>query len=276
MTLTTEQLRLRDGKVTASFVPSLMAGDEAKILNEWRRLVDDPDYAEEDLTNNWPVQFGSYIEDFALDWHQRKTGRVLTRRREVVTHPRKPHVCCTLDAYRADDFTVIDCKASGAWRKLDDVIALYTPQLIVQKACAEAIRAALLIVHGGAEPVEHAISWELTYEAQVWDRIEWFWDCVQSLTPPVAIAPAAAPMLITQWRQFDLDALEANNEVWPNWAYAMQGPLATWALTCGKAKENARATKEIKELLPEDVNRLTYSGVVITRVKNGAVSIKEA
>lgn len=274
MSLSAEQLRLRDGKTTASFLPALMAGDEARILSEWKRLVGDPSYVPDNLDDIWAVQLGTWIEPFALDWHQKKTGRALMRRGEVVTHPSKPYVSCTLDAYRADDGFVLDVKAIGAYRKLDEVCAYYAPQIVVQKACLSAKGGALLIVHGGGEPVEHPIDVTLEYEAQVWARVDWFWECVTSLTCPVSVAPVAAN-LTSEWRQFDLDALDKKGEVWPNWAYAMQSDLASWQDTHAAAKNNARATKAIKELLPADVNKLAYAGVLVARAKNGAVTIKE-
>ena len=45
--LSPQQHKARDGKVTASFLPSLMSGDKDKILREWKRLVGDPTYEAE-------------------------------------------------------------------------------------------------------------------------------------------------------------------------------------------------------------------------------------
>lgn len=271
MALTAIQMTARENRVTASFLPALMAGDEAKILNEWRRIVDDPAYEPEYLSDKWPVQFGSFIEPFALDWHQKRTGQALIRRGENVTHPERPHVCCTLDAWRPSDRAVVDCKAIGQWRKLDEVIPYYVPQLVVQRACLGAEKASLLIVHAGGEPVEHPVEWAPEYEAAVWQRVDEFWRCVETLTPPVAMAPVAAPAPPEQWRSIDLDA---SGDA-PNWGADMRSHLDRWAVTAVQAKENAKATKAVKELLPEDVGLVTCDGVKVSRAKNGAVSIKE-
>ena len=261
MTLSAEQLRLRDGKVTASFAPYLMAGDEAKILREWKRLIGADDYEPEDLSDSWPVNFGSWVEPFALDWHERKTGRVLSRRGEVVVHPAMPHVCCTLDALRADDRTVIDCKAPGMWRKLDDVCAQYVPQMIVQRGCLTADNAALLIVHGGSEPVEFPIVWDAAYEAAVWQRIAWFWDCVTDLVPPVAIAPVMAPVPVVN--TYDM----AESNAWADKA-------ASWVKNKAAAKAFKDTEAEIKLLVPADAVRAHGHGLNVTRAKNGAITIK--
>lgn len=271
MALTALQMEARANRLTASFLPALMAGDEQKILNEWRRIVDDPAYEPEDLSDKWPVQFGSFIEPFALDWHQRRTGQALIRRGENVTHPDRPHVCCTLDAWRPSDRAVVDCKAIGQWRKLDDVIPYYVPQLVVQSGCLGAEKASLLIVHGGGEPVEHPVEWTPEYEAAVWQRADEFWRCVETLTPPVAMTPVAPPVPPEQWRTVDL--LERDG---PNWADDMRSHLTLWYATAAYAKNNAKATKAVKDLLPDDVGLVTWDGVKVSRAKNGAVTIRES
>lgn len=258
--LTAEQHRLRDGRVTASFAPALMAGDEARILSEWQRLVGSADYREPDFSANWPVRLGEYLEPLALDWHQARTGHALTRRGEVANHPSLA-VCATLDCWREADDRVIDCKVVGAWRKIDDVCAHYTPQLIVQQACAPASNAALLIVHGGAEPAEHAVEWGAEYEADVWGRIVWFLECVESLTPPVAVAPIAASVKAERVA----DMRESN--AWAEHA-------AAWLANCAAAKLADKAAKELRALVPADAARAHGHGVSVSRDKAGRLSIK--
>lgn len=263
MTLTPAQLAAREGRVTASFLPYLMAGDEAKILSRWQELVGDPAYEPEDLSRVWPVQFGSYIEPFALDWHETATGQALTRRGEVVPHPERPWFCCTLDAYRASDSTVIDCKAVGPWRKIDDVRALYLPQMVAQRACVGAARASLLVVAGGQEPVEEPLDWPEEYEAEVWQRVDAFWQCVLTLTPPVALPPVAAA--VRAERIYDM---LGSNE----WTDA----AVTWLDNRDAAKNAATAEKTLKQLVPADAAKAHGAGVQITRDRAGRLSLKEA
>ena len=260
MALSEEQLRLRDGKITASFLPALMAGDETRIVSEWKRLVGDPSYVADNLDDIWAVQLGSWIEPFALDWHQKKTGRALTRRGEVVTHPNWPHVSCTLDAYRADDAFVLDVKAIGAYRKLDEVCAYYAPQIVIQKACLQAKGGALLIVHGGAEPVEHPIEVTPEYDAQVWERVDWFWACVETLTPPIEAQPITAPVLAVK----EYDMRESN--MWAEDA-------ALWLENHPAAKRFASAEKELKAAVPADAARCFGHGVIVKRDRAGRLSI---
>jgi hypothetical protein len=269
MALTPEQRAQREGKITASFLPQLMAGDTAAIYNKWLELIGDPDWQPEDFSTNWPVNFGSYIESFALDWHERKHKLELTRRGEVARHPTRSYVAATLDAFRAADHTVLDCKASGAWMTLDHIAAYYTPQMIVQRACARANHAALLVVHGSAEPAELAIHIDPAYETLVWQRVDQFWQCVQDLREPVELPPAPPP---PPWRSLDFNTdadVEANN-----WAAEIMAHMLTWHATRDAAVTHELVREEIKTVLPDDVGRVSFANVLITRARNRAVTIK--
>jgi hypothetical protein len=264
MALTKKQLAAREGKVTASFVPALMAGDRDKIMSEWRCLVGDPAWKPEDFSFNWPVQFGSYIEKFALDWHARKNRAKLTRRGEVVVHPEYKFISCTLDAYDAELLTVIDCKALGMWRKLDEAIQYYTPQLIVQRGCVVgALRASLLIVHGGSEPVEYPVDIDPAYEATVWERIMQFWKCVEDMTPPFEMESALAPVVPVKTYDFSGD------NVWCNEA-------GIWLENRESAKKFETAAKAIKSAMPEDGIIANGGGITVSRNKAGSLTIKDA
>lgn len=261
--LTAAQKAARDGKVNASFLPSLMAGDEARIIEEWKWLIGDPSYTPPDFSDNWPVNLGSYIEPFALDWHQAKTGQPLIRRGESVTHPTRPYVGCTLDAFRASDRAVIDCKAPGAWRNLGEVCSYYAPQLAAQRACTEAERAILLIVHGSAEPVEYPLDIEPEFERVMWERVDAFWRCVETLTPPFPLPPPTVAAL----RPERIVHMDRNN--------AWSSEAAVW-LANHEAKDLAiGAEKALKEMVPADAARCHGFGVVISRDRAGRLALRE-
>jgi hypothetical protein len=262
VSLSPQQLEARAGKVTASFVPYLMAGKEDRIREEWMKLAGHPDYAPADFSTNWPVQFGSFIETFALDWHQAKASKALTRRGEVVVHPDLPHVCCTLDAYRAEDRCVIDCKALGSYRKIDEACSFYLPQIVVQRACVGALAGSLLIVHGGSEPVEYPLEWGADYEALVWERIGAFWQSVLDLSPPVSMPLVEPP--VPAIREVDMNG----NNAWADSAFA-------WLEHRDAAKQFASADKALKALVPGDAKRCFGHEIEIKRSKSGALTIKE-
>ena len=253
---------LRETRVGASFSPALMAGKADQILEEWKRLTGDPSYVPTNLDDVWAVQLGKFLEPLILDWHQRKDGP-LTRRGEWVPHPSRPWLGCTLDAYRATDETTIDAKWVGQWRKLDsDVIPWYTPQVIVQVGCTGAKNGALLICHAGAEPVEYPVTWTPDYEAEVWDRLDEFWDCVLSLTPPGGFPETLAPVqAVVTYDMSTSNAWTAN--------------AATWVTNKTAAKDFEASAKELKALVPPDAIKCHGAGIVISRSKVGYLSIKE-
>jgi hypothetical protein len=269
MALSAVQRRLREGKITASFLPSLMAGDESAIHNKWLELIGDPRFVPEDFEDNWPVQFGSFIEGFALDWHARKTGWPLVRRGEVVQHPTRDNFCCTLDGFREHDRCALDCKAVNAFTPVDDTVAFYTSQMIGQRACLVCDKVAILLVHGGGEPQEIPLQIDPDYEGQVWQRVDQFWRCVESLTPPVHLnLKRVVPP--EQWRSIDFDA---DGEK-PNWAADMAPLLQIWLETEAGHKRCEESKAKIKELLPDDVGKLFAGDALVSRNRAGAVSIK--
>jgi len=264
--LTEAQKEARRGKIGASFIPKLMAGDEKAIGREWMRLVEHPAYQEEDLSDQWGPALGSYIENFCLDWHERKTGQALTDRGVWVNYPDPefPYIGCTLDAYRCSDNTVIDNKQWSRWSKIEECLTTYPGQLVVQRACTRAARAALLICHGGDEPQEHPVEWPAEYEAEVWRRVAWFWERVESLEEPCKLPGIKAP-LINAVRVVDMNG----NNAWSDFA-------ATWIQNRGAKQAFDAAAKGIKELIEDDVSKAFGHGICATRSKSGALSIKEA
>jgi len=269
--LTPEQQAARRGKIGASFIPKLMAGDEEAIGREWMRLVEHPEYKELDLSAQWGPAFGSFIEPFCLDWHEKKTGFALTDRGVWVNYPEPQfaYVGCTLDAYRCkgnDRFpsnTCIDNKQWSRWDKVDNCLLTYPGQLVVQKACTRAEHAALLICHGGDEPQEYPVEWPPEYEAEVWRRVQWFWERVESLEEPCKLPGIKAPLV----NAVRVVSMEGNNE-WGSWA-------AQWLANKEAKGLFDGAVKGLKELIEPDVAKATGHGVVATRSKAGAISFKE-
>jgi hypothetical protein len=90
MPFTPEQSAARKGKLTASVVGALMSGDEAKIMQLWRRLTEDPSYRDEDLSDVWPVALGLVTEQLNLDWYERRTDHPVLRRPRGFEPGRRP------------------------------------------------------------------------------------------------------------------------------------------------------------------------------------------
>ena len=99
--------------------------------------------------------------------------------------------------------------------------------------------------------------------------------CVFADEPPFVSAPLVA-VLPSEWRTIDFDALEEAGEPLPNWSADMRQALDEWLVTTDAAKRNATATKQVKDLLPEDVGLVKAGAIKVSRAKNGAVSIRGA
>jgi predicted phage-related endonuclease len=262
MSLTVEQLRQRDGKLTASRIGVLMHGDEAELLDLWRELVGDPSYHAPDFDSIWAVQLGVASEALNLAWYERKTGRKLTRQGEVVVCPAADWAAATLDAWDAEKPGPIDAKHVGGFEPRDRIVARYTPQMFWQMIVTGARWSALSIIEGAREPVIEEVLWDESYAAELWKRAEAFMEAVRTLTPPVTLAPVAAPVAPEQWRTVSMQG----NNAWASHA-------ADWLLHHPAAKKFEAAAKEIKALIEADVGIATGHGLVCKRDKANRLSI---
>lgn len=263
MALTEAQLKARDGKLTASRVACLMTADPDKIMNLWREMVGDPAFVPEDLSGVWPIRLGEATEALNLSWYERKTGRALTRQGEVVICPRADWAASTLDGWDDSFPAVIECKHVGGFEARDIVIARYQPQLHWQMICTGARQAILSIIEGAKEPALEAVDFDEIYGAELWTRAEMFMACVRDLVEPVTLAPIAGPVKAEKI----YDMRESN---------AWAAHAGTWLEQRAAAKAFDAAVKEIRALVPADAAKAHGAGIIATRNRAGAISIKEA
>jgi len=258
--LTAEQLSKR-GEIGASDVPTIVNGTAEQLVEKWRVLTG---LAEpEDLTYSWPVQQGVYMEPFILDWHQRKLTYPLEERGEVLRHPQLPFLTCTLDAYDRVRDAVIDAKCT-AW-STDWACQFYAPQLLIQRACRGATKAILLISCAGREPEEIEIEFDQTYYDEVLERIRAFKICVDTVTPPAELPRLVPP---EKWRTINLNVED------PNYKAELISHLEDWRATHEASKVHEQAATSAKSLVPNDVGRLRYQEIRISRSKRGHLSVR--
>lgn len=196
-----------------------------------------------------------------IDWYEWRHSCLLTRRGEWVPHPERDYLGCTLDAFREADQTVMDCKWMGRFRPIEEARLYYTGQLVVQKECTAAKRASLLVVYGGDEPTEYEATWDEAYEREVWKRIAWFWQRVETLQPPVALPAVKAPIPAIREVSFEGDN---------TWAAAADA----WLTNQEAARIFEAAKKAMKLKIEPDVARAYGHGVIASRSKAGAIGFK--
>lgn len=258
--LSPAQLEARDGLLTASRVACLMTGSEADILALWKELIGDPSFVAEDLSGVWPVQLGSCTEGLNLDWFERKHGP-LSRRGEVVKHA-NGWAACTLDGWSDLHGCPVECKHVGGREEPSVIIERYQPQMHWQMIVCGSSKCAFSVIAGSAEPTVDFLNKDEAYAAELMARAEAFMQHVWNLTPPVALAPVAAP--VKPEKTYDMQG----NNAWGSNA-------VTWLTTRQAKKDCDAAEKELKAVVPADAIRCIGHGIEVKRDRAGRLSLRE-
>lgn len=259
--LSPDQLRQRDGKLTASRVACLMTGDAEKIMNLWRELVGDPVFIPEDLSDIWPVQLGAHTEVLNLDWYEKRTGKPLTKRGDVIVHPHFDWAAATLDGWDNEIGAPVECKHVGGFEKIPTVLERYSPQAHWQMMVTGATQCVFSIIEGAREPLIEIVDLDRDYAAELLERAKQFMECVRTLTLPLALTPVAAP--VKAEKTYDM----AGNNEWASEA-------VTWLTTKQAAKDFAACEKAIKSIVPADAAKCSGHGITVSRNKAGSLSIR--
>ena len=248
-------------------LPILMHGDAAAINKLYCEEIGEI----EREPANYAMQLGSIIEPFMLNYLQTRCGHAITRRGEVVDHPTVPEFCCTLDGYRSHDDATIENKFLGSFRHKEEFVPYYYPQALAQMRCVGAARAIIHVGRGTSEPEEYDVTPKAddpvaaAYEAEMWERVEAFRQCLRTFTPPVPMPKVTAPEF---WRTVDLAV-----EPIPNWGHIMLPVLEIFEATREAAEEHERAGKEARAMVPDDVSVVLAPEHRLARDKKGVVRI---
>lgn len=261
--LTEKQRLAREGKITASAAKCLMDGDKEKILNLWRMLVGDPSYVEEDLSGVWAVQLGSLTESLNLDWYSRKTGRLLTKRGEVIVHPDYEWASCTLDAFDEAIPGPVETKHCGGYEKADAITERYYCQCQFQLEVTQTKQCALSIIYGSQEPRVEMIAYNKDYCDEMMARAHKLMVHVWDMTMPVELERVAPPVPRSLLKDYNMTG---NN----HWAAA----AADWLKHKDAAKSWDKAVETIKGLVKNDAASATGYGIVARRDRANRISIK--
>ena len=257
--LTPAQIEARRGKLTASRVACLMRGDAGEIMRLYRRMLGDE--IEDDLSHVWAVRLGEATEQLQLDWLEEKSHMAVTRRGEVVVHPRHDVFACTLDGWLEELMCPIEVKHTGGREPLEIVIERYQPQLHFQMCCTNATQCAISVIRGADEPIVEYVEMDHDYGAELMRRGLQFMKAVHDRKPPVVLPPA--PLPVSGMREYDMTSME----VW-------QRNAEQW-IQCKGAADTATASERIlKSLVPEDAKKCFGHGVRISRDRAGRLSLR--
>lgn len=237
----------------------MMTGDAEKIMQLYLEMIGEAE--PEDLSQVWAVRLGECTEQLQLDWYEEKNALV-SRRGEVVIHPRFPWAACTLDGWDGVLGCPIEAKHCGGREPLEVLIERYQPQIQWQMECTGATTCALSVILGAREPVIEFIEADPEYQFEMIMRGSTFMHCVQNRIVPVALEPVPAPVDAAAVYDFS-----GRNE----WA----SHAAQWLETREASEKCKEAEKILKALVPADAKRCTGHGVMITRDRAGRLSLRE-
>jgi hypothetical protein len=257
--LSPEQIEARKGRLTASRMAPLMTGDAAAIIKLYREMLGEEQ--EDDLSRVWPVQLGAATECLNLDWYEMRRNP-LSRRGEVVIHPRHDWAACTLDAWDNTLGCPVEAKHVGGREDLSVVIDRYQPQMQWLMEVTTANQCGLSVIVGANPPIVEYFERDVPYAAEMVHRGAQFMDCVARRIVPVHLAPIAGPVVAS--KVYDMSG---DNR----WAAA----AAAWLMTKTAARDHAEAEKDLKEIMPPDAKKCTGYGVAITRDRAGRLSLRE-
>lgn len=257
MSLTSEQLAARKGKMTASRVACLMTQDEAEILQLYKEFIGEAE--PENLDDYWPAVLGSHTEALQILWYMKKSGRV-SMQGEVVTHPVKEWAACTLDGWDEDALCPIECKHVGGFEPTEIVIDRYQPQMQWQMWVTGAGYCALSMIKGAREPIVTHVDREQAYIDEMVERAEDFLMAVAMREPPVQLPPIVAPADATA-----IVNMTGNNA----WAIHAQDYIDHYE----GAHKYEESKKLIKRLVGPSVKRAFGHGINVTRDIRGSLRI---
>jgi predicted phage-related endonuclease len=260
MSLTWAQIEARRGKLTASRVAVLMNGTREAVHRLWQEYLEIVPPA--DLSDNWAVRLGEATEPLNLEWYQRKSGAVLSRKGEVAVHPTYEWAAATLDAWDDVLCCPVECKHVGGREPLEVVIERYQPQLQWQMEVTGATQCALSIIVAASPPVVEYIEQDAVYARLMLDRGYQFMQHVWTRTEPVVLDPVPPP--IDAQAVYDF----SGNNQWADQAW-------TWLQTHGSFERCRDAEKVIKSLVPADARKAFGHGVRVTRDRAGRLSLRE-
>lgn len=219
----------------------------------------------EDLSNNLAVAMGTWTEMLNRFWFEQQTGYKVRYDPEPAIHLLHPFIRANLDGYVDAEGAVFEAKHVGAYIKAEDAVSRYFPQCQHLMAVTGAEMCYLSIFFGSAKWEYWDIGRDGQYITELIDKEAAFWDHVTRDDMPGQVV-AAAPVAVSFDAMREVD-LSTSNE-WGAFADDWRGNKAA-------AKIFETATAELKKLVEPDVKRAIGGGIVATRSKTGAVTIKE-
>ena len=263
---------LRDPNWRVGFIGG---SDAVKIMSgNWHDLYNEKTGQAQpaDLSHLFNVQLGTYTEEFNLAWFEQEYGvQVLGFQHEVSKTIEGIPFKATLDGIINDpenkgEHIGVECKHTSSFKKFDDILAYYYPQIQLYMKVADLKHMYLSVIFGN--------QWECKLVAQ--DEAEWlrmlpifrdFWGHVIRKEPPVGEMPNELP---TGVQHMTLDNMVARDASTSNIFRDAEEVYIDYE---SKAKYWEQAKKVLKNEVASNEREVYTDKLSIKRNKRGALSI---
>jgi predicted phage-related endonuclease len=221
--------------------------------------------AQEDLSGNLAVIMGTFTEPLNRAWFTKQTGVAVNVVPEPRVHPTLKFMRANLDGLCPQAAAVFEAKHVNAYTKDEELVSRYYPQCQHLMAVTDFPMVYLSAFFGNAKWVYFEVARDEDYIADLTKRETEFWGYVERNEPPPSVeAAAAVAVSFDDMREVDL----SQNNAWCAFA-------ADWLANGEAAKRFETAKKELTALVEPDVKKAFGAGIVASRSKAGAVTIKQ-
>lgn len=260
---------VRDPKWRMGFIGG---SDAVKIMSgDWYDLwLEKTGKAEpKDLSDQFNVQLGTYTEEFNIAWFEQEYNlQVLAFQHEVSHKIGGIPFKATVDGLLLEDgvYVGLECKHTSSFRKFDDILAYYTPQIQLYMQVVNIKSMYLSVIFGN--------QWEcklIERNDDEWNRmlpiLQDFWNHVEKDIPPQAEMPNELP---TGVQHMTIDNMVARDASKDNHFLELQHHyLENYKVS--KVFEDAK--KELKSLVKPNEREVYTDKLSIKRNKRGALTI---
>jgi predicted phage-related endonuclease len=238
-------------------------GDPERIYDLW--LLKTGQREPDDLTGILRVMMGVWSEELNRYWFERNTGDVVVSEGHSFTDNKHEWLRCTVDGIIQEKRALFEAKHVNPFTYSDEkVLNYYMPQL---QHCMHVLgceKAVLSVFVGTDKWVQQWVNYDPFYHAELFEKLEEFWECVQSCTPPAGFKPVEDSVVAAELRTVDM----TGNNQWADLA-------ETFRASASAAKAHADAKSAIQKMVSKDVHLARGHGIQAKRDARGALRIKE-
>lgn len=266
--LTPEQRANRLLGIGGSDARILAGGDVEKINQLALEKMGQAEH--EDTHNDLMAMLGHFTEPFNVAWYKKTEGRDVYACGEQRVSATYSFARCTLDGLtttREGRPAVLQCKMSSPFMKKEEIVTKFFPQVTHEMIVLGVDRAILSVLRGNVSYFAEEIKLDEFYAAQLIDTEKAFWESVQAGRLPYDLPKPFAVVEGTVMRQLDMTVGNRSFE----WQQHAEAWLAQEAYVDGRKI----TISEIKDMLPDDAYECFGHGIVASRAKNGAITIRE-